>query len=98
MLLPAVGARSHGGTRVTVSAREKTRFVVYGFGSTHRALAAERVLMDACVALTPIPAPLGLGELCGIALRVAAGDSLAAEKHLAEAGFPPDAQVEIWDV
>ncbi|MDP2183241.1 MAG: DUF3343 domain-containing protein [Actinomycetota bacterium] len=78
--------------------REKTRFIVYGFGSTHRALAAERTLLDAGVGVTPIPAPRDFGELCGIALRVSPPNSRTAEKCLAEAGLSPDATGDIWDV
>jgi len=64
-----------------VSEVERRLFRVYGFESTHDALTAEAVLRDAGVATTVMPTPRELGELCGIALRVAveeAGDAEAA--------------------
>ena len=74
------------------------RFVVYGFASVHDALAAESTLVSAGVAVTAIPSPRVLGELCGIALRVEPAQARAAEEALGVAGLPPRATAEIDDV
>ncbi len=62
--------------------------VVLGFGTTHAALAAERLLLDIGVPVTPIPAPKDLGQLCGIALRLDPEDAPRAEEVLANADIP----------
>lgn len=72
-------------------------FVVYGFASVHDALAAESVLAGAGVAVTPVPSPRELGELCGVALRVEPGDAVHAERVLASAGASPAARAEVLD-
>jgi len=77
---------------------EPTRFVAYGFASVHDALAAEAALKAGDVPVTAIPSPRDLGELCGIAMRVAPQDTKAAEAVLGRAGLPPRASVEIDDI
>jgi hypothetical protein len=75
--------------------RERRLFAVFGFATTHDALAAESALKAAGVPATPIPAPHELGSLCGIALRVEvshAGDALSG------AGVAPTARADIADV
>jgi hypothetical protein len=81
-----------------VSAAEPRPFVVYGFESTHAALAAEAVLKDLGVAVVPVPAPKSIGRLCGIALRVEPADAERAEALLSNAGIEPTARVEIEDL
>jgi len=63
-------------------------WVVLGFGTTHGALAAERLLLDIGVPVTPIPAPKDLGQLCGIALRLDPADVPRADEALENAGIP----------
>ncbi|MDO8964522.1 MAG: DUF3343 domain-containing protein [Coriobacteriia bacterium] len=64
-------------------------WVVYGFASVHEALGAESVLKGADVTVTPVPSPKELGDLCGIALRVAPAEADHAERLLAGAGMSP---------
>jgi hypothetical protein len=73
-------------------------FAVYGFSSVHDALLAESVLKSAGVAVTPVPSPKELGDLCGIALRVAPRDAAHAERLLDSAGMPPKRRAEMKDV
>jgi hypothetical protein len=73
-------------------------FVVYGFPSVHDALTAEAILKTVGIAATPIPSPRELGELCGIALRVAPSDAASAERALADAGHAPRAHATIEDL
>ena len=72
-------------------------FVVYGFASVHDALAAESVLKGAGLAVSPIPSPKELGDLCGIALRVEPADAPHAERLLASAGALPVKRAEFQD-
>jgi ribosomal protein L7Ae-like RNA K-turn-binding protein len=81
-----------------VSVRGPRPFVVYGFESTHAALAAEALLKDLGVPVVPVPAPKSIGRLCGIALRVEPADAARAEHLLANAGMEPNARVEIEDI
>jgi hypothetical protein len=81
-----------------VSDRAPRAFIVYGFATTHDALAAEAVLKRAAVPVTPIPAPRELGSLCGIAMRAEPADATRVEGVLAEAGPPWIARAEIEDV
>lgn len=74
------------------------RFVAYGFASVHDALAAESALTSAGIAVTAIPSPRALGELCGIALRVEPAQAGVAEAALEVAGLPPRASAEIDDI
>lgn len=78
--------------------RELRRFIVYGFSSVHDALAAESALKQAGVAVTAIPSPRELGELCGVALRVGPEQATAAQAVFAAAGTPPRASAEIDDL
>ncbi len=81
-----------------MSRRTPESFVVLGFATTHAALAAERLLLDIGVPVTPIPAPKGLGQLCGIALRLAPADAVRAEGALANADIAPKARTTMTDV
>ena len=81
-----------------MSAREPRPFVVYGFESTHAALAAEALLKDLGVSVVPVPAPKSIGRLCGIALRVEPVDAARSEQLLVNAGMEPKARVEIEDI
>ena len=78
--------------------RSARLFVVYGFSSVHDALGAESVLKDAGLAVTPVPSPKELGELCGIALRLDPADADRAGMLLTSAGMEPKARAEIEDV
>jgi hypothetical protein len=73
-------------------------FVVFGFASTHDALAAETVLKGAGVTVVPIPSPREIGELCGIALRVPTGESDQAENMLRSAKVRWSVRIEFDDV
>jgi len=77
---------------------EARRFIAYGFASVHDAMAAESALKTAGVAVVAIPSPSALGELCGIALRVAPSDADAATAVLRRAGLPPLARAEFDDI
>jgi len=76
---------------------EREAFTAFGFASVHDTLAAEDTLVRACVTAVTIPAPKELGELCGIALRVRAGDADAASRALERAGTPALRRAEIED-
>jgi hypothetical protein len=81
-----------------VSARTPRTFAVYGFATTHDALAAETALKAASIPVTPIPAPRELGSLCGIAMRVEPGDVVRLEGVLTQAGLVWTARADIEDV
>jgi hypothetical protein len=82
-----------------VSARPLRTFVVLGFTTTHTALAAEQLLKDLGVPVTPIPAPRSIGgALCGIALRLEPGDVDRAETLLERADLTVAARGEMEDV
>ena len=82
-----------------MSGRTPRLFEVFGFTTTHEALAAEQLLKDLGVPLTPIPAPRALGgALCGIALRLDPPDVPRAEELLERAGMSPAARGSIEDV
>jgi hypothetical protein len=81
-----------------VSARELRTFAVYGFATTHDALAAEAAVKAAGVPVTPIPAPRELGSLCGIALRFEPGDAVSAEAALTRSAIEWTARAEIRDI
>lgn len=78
--------------------REPRTFIVYGFASVHDALAAESILKGVGLPVTPVPSPRELGELCGVALRVAPEDSAHAERLFESAGTPARARAEMRDV
>jgi N-acyl-L-homoserine lactone synthetase len=80
-----------------VSARERRRFAVYGFATTHDALAAEAMLKAAGFSVVPIPAPRELGSLCGIALRLEIDEADRAEQAMTAGGTVPTAHAEIDD-
>jgi len=81
-----------------MTAREPRSFTVYGFATTHDALAAESAIREAGVPVVAIPAPRELGSLCGIALRVEVSDAPRLEDALAEAGVRWTGRVAITDV
>ncbi len=82
-----------------MSVREPRTFAIFGFATTHTALAAEQLLKDLGVPVTPIPAPKSLGgALCGIALRIDPLDAERAELLLERADLSPRARGEIEDV
>ncbi len=81
-----------------MTARTPRAFAVYGFATTHDALAAETVLREASVEVTPIPAPRELGSLCGIAMRLEPSAAAAAEAAWTGAGLRWTARAEIDDV
>jgi hypothetical protein len=81
-----------------VTGRTPRMFAVYGFATTHEALAAETALKAAAVPVTPIPAPRELGSLCGIAMRAEPSDAARLESVLTEAGLHWTARARIEDV
>jgi len=72
-------------------------FTLFGFLSTHDALAAEALLKDMGVDVVPVPAPKSLGQLCGIALRVRPEESERASDLLEAAGIEISAVGEVMD-
>jgi hypothetical protein len=81
-----------------VTPRTPRAFTVYGFATTHDALAAETALRAESIDVTPIPAPRELGSLCGIALRLEPAVAVAAEAAWTAAGLRWNARAEIEDV
>jgi hypothetical protein len=81
-----------------MSAREPRVFAVFGFATTHDALAAEAALKAAGIPVTPVPAPRELGSLCGIALRLEVADAQGAARLFAAADIAPTARADIADV
>jgi hypothetical protein len=77
--------------------RKKRPFAVLGFGSTHDALDAERLLDDMGLEVVPIPTPKSIGALCGIALRLPFEESDRARTYLERAEIHVTAQVCIED-
>lgn len=78
--------------------RPTRTYMVYGFRSTHEALDAEALLDDLGVEVTPIPAPVTVSAVCGIALRVDLTDAPKADRYLLNAGLEPLAALEIEDI
>jgi hypothetical protein len=81
-----------------VSQRRLRPFAVYGFATTHDALAAEAAAKAAGVPVTPIPAPRELGSLCGIALRFEPSDAAGAEAAFERSDVAWTARAEIHDL
>ncbi|MDF1541819.1 MAG: DUF3343 domain-containing protein [Anaerosomatales bacterium] len=82
-----------------MSGRPLRTFAVLGFATTHTALAAEQLLRDLGVPVTPIPAPASIGNgLCGIALRLEPGDVERADTLLERAELRVAARGDIEDV
>lgn len=73
------------------------RFAVFGFVSTHDALKAESVLLEAGEDVALIPTPRALGTLCGFAARVPADRQDQALDVMADAGIMPNGFIEIGD-
>lgn len=73
-------------------------FRVFGFASTHDALAAEALLLDLGIDVVPIPAPHEVGTRCGIALRVEEADGKRAARLLENAEIGPSAVISMEDV
>jgi len=63
--------------------------IIIIFGSPHRAMKAEKILKQAQLPITLIPAPAGLVEGCALAIRLAAASFQAALTTLAAAGMEP---------
>lgn len=80
-----------------MSERGKRPFTVFGFGSTHDALDAERLLDDLGLEVVPIPTPKSIGALCGISLRVPHEETDRASTYLERAEIHVTAQVCISD-
>lgn len=78
--------------------RRPRSYMVFGFETTHDALAAEAVLVAAGVDVTPIPAPKALGALCGLAMRFSPQLTGRAEEALAEAGVVITGALEMKDL
>ncbi len=81
-----------------MSGREPRIFAVYGFATTHDALAAESVVKAAGIAVIPVPAPRALGSLCGVALRVPLDEAEAAEAAVLAARAAWVSRIEMEDV
>lgn len=81
-----------------MKARALRRFVVFGFATTHDALAAEHALRQQGVEVVPIPTPASLGAFCGIALRVPHRLEEEARATLVAALLPPASEALIEDV
>lgn len=79
-----------------MSASERD-YAVFGFATTHDALAAEAALVGSGVTLTVMPTPKALGALCGIALRVPAEDAAWATGIMAEARITPSGSITMLD-
>ena len=77
--------------------RERRRFVVFGFASTHDAMAAESLLIQAAIPVTPMPSPPAFGSLCGLAMRVLPGDEDRATDALSRGRVAPVARADIED-
>jgi hypothetical protein len=58
------------------------------FGSTHGALRAERILLNAGLAPAVVPKPAAIRGSCGMAVRLDAACRAAALDALAKAGHP----------
>lgn len=70
------------------------RFVVFGFATTHDALAAEALLKHAGLDAVPIPAPRSVKALCGIAMRLPSEQATHAEKLMAAGGVRPSSRAD----
>ena len=78
--------------------REPRPFVVFGFGTTHDALAAEDVLLEAGLDAVPVPAPKVLGAKCGIAIRIPQGQSASAREGLQSASIAVVSEAPLLDI
>lgn len=78
--------------------RNPRQFTVFGFATTHDALAAEQVLKDHGIEVVPIPTPKTLGALCGIALRVPVEAGSEARVVLESSSVPPVSEAATEDV
>jgi len=56
--------------------------IVFTFGTTHQAMAAEDILREAGFRLEVVPPPRGLTAGCGLALQVSLADLPAAMETL----------------
>ena len=63
--------------------------IIIMFGTPHRALKAEKVLKKAELPITLIPAPAGLAEGCGLAIRFTAEMHQTVLEVLAAADLKP---------
>lgn len=78
--------------------RQPRPFVVFGFETTHDALAAEDVLREEGLEVTPVPSPKSLGTLCGLAIRVPEAMASSVEGLLARRGIAVAGSVVTQDV
>jgi len=67
----------------------KSDDIIIIFGSPHRAMKAEKILKQAQLPITLIPAPAGLVEGCALAIRLAENIFQAVLATLAAAGMEP---------
>lgn len=75
----------------------RSTFAVLGFASTHDALSAEGALKAAGLSVVPIPAPAGIGDLCGLAMRLPPTQVERALEVLSAGSITPVARTEIED-
>jgi hypothetical protein len=61
---------------------EKPAKALFTFATTHQAMAAEGILLEAGIALQVVPPPREFSAGCGLALRVALGDVARAIEEL----------------
>lgn len=71
---------------------------VWGFSSTHDAIAAEDALKSEGIAATTIPRPAELGGAeCGIAVRVLDAETLRSEELFARIDILPRGSILMMD-
>ncbi len=81
-----------------MSQRKLRPYILFGFVTTHDALAAEEVLKKTGIPVSAVPTPSSLaGGLCGIALRIEPVDSDRVRAQLADRGIDVRAEVEMGD-
>jgi len=81
-----------------VSPRESRLFAVFGFETTHDALAAEDALRDVGLDAVPIPTPRALGATCGIAIRIPVEQAEEARRVLVAAVINLASEAALEDV
>ena len=81
-----------------MSPREPQLFAVFGFATTHDALAAEDALRDEDLDAVPIPTPRTLGATCGIAIRVPSEQAEEARRVLASSSIDVASEAALKDV
>lgn len=76
---------------------DEAAFAVFGFTTTHDALAAERLLLAEGEDVLLIPTPRLLGTLCGFAARVPLERRELALALMQAAGVEPSGSIEMAD-